>query len=139
MQRFAFKKKKNISTPRDLNQVPTGFPSPASDYEEDELDLNEYLIHHPSATFFIRVEGDSMQGAGIIENDILVVDRSVIPTHDKIIVAVLDGEITVKRLHREGKQVLLRAENPKYVPIDVTHDTAFKVWGVVVGIVRSLR
>jgi len=139
MQRLTFKENNTVSLLYYSTRVSAGFPSPASDHEEDRLDLNEYLIKDQSATYILRVEGDSMQGAGIVENDLLVVDRSVVPLHDHIIVAVLDGEITVKRLYREHNQVLLCAENAKYSPIDVTHHATFKVWGVVVGVVRSLR
>ena len=91
--------------------VTAGFPSPADDYLEDKLDLNEYLIKHPAATFFVRVAGDSMINAGIYNNDIIIVDRSIKPKHGKIVVAALDGQMTIKRLYRRDDKIMLLPEN----------------------------
>ena len=137
MESIRIKTSQRIPLPFLTDRVAAGFPSPATDHEEKDLDLNEHLIEHPSSTFFIRVEGDSMEGAAILDNDILIVDRSITPTHGSIVVAVVHGEITVKRLFRENKRIELHAENPQYAPIDVSYDAGFKIWGVVSGVVRK--
>jgi len=118
--------------------VQAGFPSPADDYLERNLDLNELLVAHPAATFYVRLSGDSMTGAGLYDGDILVVDRSVEPAHGHIVIAVLDGELTVKRLHRRDGVTQLRPENPRYPVIAIGPDREFMVWGVVTGSVRKL-
>jgi DNA polymerase V len=84
--------------------VPAGFPSPAEDYAEGPLDLNRYLIHHPAATFFVRVKGDSMIGAGIFCGDLLIVDRALMPNHGNVVIAVVNGDLTVKRFHQEARR-----------------------------------
>ena len=117
--------------------VRAGFPSPADDAIEKKLDLNELMIEHPAATFFVRVEGSSMEGAAIADGDILVVERSLAPTHGKIVIAVLNGELTVKRLKMEGESVFLIAENPKFPEIAITPETDFRVWGVVTYVVHK--
>ena len=119
-------------------RVPAGFPSPADDYIDRALDLNEHLIRHPAATFFVRVSGDSMVDAGIHPGDILVVDRAEEPAHGKIIIAALNGELTVKRLSRSRGAVYLLPENPSYAPIEVTPETQFQVWGVVVHVIHTV-
>ncbi len=114
-------------------KLSAGFPSPAADYEDKRLDINEYLVRNASSTFFFPVEGDSMQGAEIFSGDILVVDKSVRPVHGHIVVAFVNGERLVKRLrHRDGR-VALVAENPAYPPLEVGEDTELLIWGVVVG------
>ncbi|WP_339940360.1 translesion error-prone DNA polymerase V autoproteolytic subunit [Undibacterium luofuense] len=119
-----------------LCKVPAGFPSPANDYMEDELDLNVFLVQHKSATFFFRVQGDSMREAGILDGDIVAVDRSLEPQHGLIVIAVVNGECTIKRLHKSRSGIELRAENPNYPPIAIAADTQLEVWGVVCGVVR---
>ncbi len=119
-------------------RVAAGCPSPVDDYVERNLDLNEYLVKQPSATFFVRVEGDSMINAGIYENDILVVDRSVKPTDGKIIIAVVNGELTVKRLSDKPGHMCLLPENPRYRPIEITEDVEFSIWGVVRHVLHAL-
>lgn len=111
------------------SRVAAGFPSPADDYIEGKLDLNQYLIHKPAATFFARAEGDSMIGAGIHPGDLLIVDRSAKPLHQSIVVAALDGELTCKILdiHRR----CLRAANPQYAPIPILPGSDFAIEGVV--------
>ena len=121
-----------------LSPVKAGFPSPADDYLEQPLDLNEHLIKHPAATFFVRVSGDSMIQAGIFNNDILIVDRSLAAVPNRIVVAVVNGEFTVKRLRRRAGRLLLCAENPAYSPLDVTGAADFEVWGVVVYVIHSV-
>ena len=116
-----------------LESVPAGFPSPAEGYPEDPLDVRELLVKNPAATFFVRAEGDSMQGAGIFSGDILVVDRSIEASFGVVIVAVLNNEFTVKRLTRgvDGTVATLMPENPAYPPIPISADADFVVWGVV--------
>ncbi|PJD95946.1 MAG: DNA polymerase V [Parachlamydia sp.] len=118
--------------------VSAGFPSPAEDDKEDRLDLNELLIKHPSSTFFLRVSGSSMIKAGIHHQDILIVDRSLEPAHGKIVIASLNGELTVKRLECNGKQVTLVAENEAYAPIDITEEMDFRIWGVVTNVIHAV-
>jgi len=118
--------------------VSAGFPSPADDYVDCRLDLNELLVKHPAATFFVRVAGESMIGAGIHHDDILVVDRSLEPVSGKVVIAVLNGELTVKRLLRQPGTVRLVAENPKHPPIELTEESACEIWGVVTSVIHSL-
>ena len=121
-----------------LVRVPAGFPSPADDYVDKSLDLNEHLVPHPESTFFLRVQGESMIGAGIHDNDILVVDRSLRPTSGKVVVAVVDGELTVKRLLLANDRWVLMPENPDYPPLEVPPESDFQVWGVVRHVVHSV-
>ena len=117
--------------------VQAGFPSPADDYLEGALDLNEHLIRRPAATFFLRVLGDSMTAAGIHSGDLLIVDRSVHPGDGKIVIAVIDGELAVKRLYRRRGRIRLLAENPRYQPIDINDEQNLHIWGVVVHAIHS--
>lgn len=117
--------------------VSAGFPSPAED-EMEVLDLNELLIKHPSATFFLRVSGSSMIKAGIHHGDILIVDRSLAPVPGRIVIASLNGELTVKRLHKIGDRMQLVAENDDYLPIDITEEMDFRIWGVVTNAIHGL-
>ena|SRR3954465_1804201 len=115
-----------------------GFPSPADDYLDRPLDFNELLIRNPAATFAVRLTSDSMTGAGLFPNDIAVVDRSVTPTPGCIVLALLDGEFTVKRYRRRGNNIVLQADNPAFPDIEVTAERAFEVWGVVTKSIRML-
>lgn len=119
--------------------VPAGFPSPAEDYAEGPLDLNRYLIHHPAATFFVRVKGDSMTGAGIYCGDLLIVDRALNPASGSIVIAVVNGDLTVKRFHLAQGRISLLPENPAYPPIEIGHDTDFSIWGVVTKAIHFLE
>ena len=118
--------------------VSAGFPSPAEDYVEGKLDLNELMVANPAATFFVRVAGESMLGAGIYHNDILVVDRSLEPVAGKVVIAVVDGEMTVKRLGRKDGVFCLKAENPDYPDIMMTEDATCEIWGVVAFAIHAL-
>lgn len=118
--------------------IRAGFPSPADDYIETMLDLNEHLIKHPAATFFVRASGESMVNAGIHSGDILIVDRSIEATHGKVIIAALNGELTVKRLSRQNGQVKLVAENPDFPDIDITEEYNVVIWGVVTNVIHNL-
>ena len=121
-----------------LGRLPAGFPSPADDYLEGKLDLNRHLIKHPAATFFVRVTGDSMIGAGIHSGDLLVVDRSLEPADKNVVVAVLDGELTVKRLFKQNGILRLLPENLNYQPIEITPQQTIEIWGVVTSVIHSL-
>lgn len=117
--------------------VSAGFPSPADDYIERHLDLNELLVKHPTATFFVRVEGQSMINAGIKSGDILIVDRSLNPSSGHVVIAVLNGEFLVKKLHKRGNQTWLLPENPKYQPMQITAEANFEIWGVVTSVIHN--
>ncbi|PZD70544.1 LexA repressor [Acaryochloris thomasi RCC1774] len=117
--------------------VPAGFPSPADSYIECNLDLNDLAIAHPSATFFMRVSGDSMVEAGIFDRDYLVVDRAVEAIHGSIVIAAIEGELTVKRLYKQGRVLELRPENKEYKPIRITRESELVIWGVVTGVFRK--
>lgn len=112
-------------------KVPAGFPSPAADHAQKRIDLNEHLIRNKEATFLFRVRGDSMSGIGIYEGDTLLVDRSVEPKHNHIVLAILNNEFTVKRLYRRGGVVKLVAENPLYPPRVIKPEEELTIWGVV--------
>jgi DNA polymerase V len=121
-----------------LARVSAGFPSPADDYLEGRLDLNEHLVKHPAATFFVRAAGDSMIGAGIHSGDILVVDRSLDPGANSVVIAVINGDLTVKRILRTGGKLFLAPENPLYHAIEIREGMEFEVWGVVTSVIHSL-
>jgi DNA polymerase V len=116
--------------------ISAGFPSPADDYIEGRLDLNEYFIRHPAATFYVRVSGDSMRGAGIFDGDLIIVDRAVECSDGSIVVARLGDEFTLKRIAKKGDRVYLQPENENYQPIEVTEESDCEIWGRVVGSVR---
>ncbi len=120
--------------------VPAGFPSPADDYLDGEIDLSRYLIERPAATFLMRIVGESMRSAGILDGDLVVVDRSVEAQTGHVVVAVCNGDMTIKRLRRlaRGRAVLL-AENPDFPEYVICEETPAEIWGVVVAVVRKLR
>jgi DNA polymerase V len=134
---YGLEQKSTIRRPLFLSGVSAGFPSPADDYVDRKLDLNELLIKNPAATFFVRVAGDSMTGAGINHDDILVVDRSLEPVSGSIVIAVYDGELTVKRLVHDKNRMRLVAENPNYPPLEVTEENGCEIWGVVTSVVHQ--
>jgi DNA polymerase V len=119
-------------------KVAAGFPSPADDFVEKSLDLNELLVQKPAATFFVRAQGESMLGAGIHPNDILVVDRSIEPVPGKIVICALNGELTVKRLQRDNEHWQLKAENPAYADIVLHDELEMVIWGVVTNVIHPL-
>ena len=122
--------------PQMSSSVAAGFPSPAADYVEGSLDLNELLVKHPAATFYVRCSGDSMTGAGIFPGDILIVDRSIEAQDGMVVVAALDGEFTVKRLALKDGVAWLMPENPAYQPIRAEGDNELRIWGVVTASIR---
>jgi DNA polymerase V len=125
------------SIPLYASKVQAGFPSPADDYVACSLDLNQALIRHPSATFILIAIGESMIDAGIHPGDKPIVDRSVEAVDGKIVIAALDGELTVKRLSRKANRVQLLPANPKFKPIDSTEDSEMMIWGVVMHIIHT--
>ena len=127
-----------IALPLFVGKVAAGFPSPADDYVEKNLDLNELLVQKPAATFFVRAQGESMLGAGIHPNDILVVDRSIEPAPGRIVICALDGELTVKRLERDNEQWQLKAENPAYPDIVIYDELDMVIWGVVTNVIHAV-
>jgi DNA polymerase V len=118
--------------------VQAGFPSPAEDDQDPAIDLNELLAPHPEATFLLRVSGHSMHEAGIDDGDVLLVDRALEPTHGRIVIAVLDGAFTVKRLHRRGTVVRLEAAHADYPLIELGDGQELQVWGVVTRVIKQL-
>jgi len=113
-------------------KIPAGFPSPALDYMESNLDLNEYLIEHPNSTYMVRVSGESMKNAGIHDNDLLIVDRSLSPALGQITVAELNGEFTIKRIEKINDRLYLTGMNENFTPILINEDSELIIWGVVV-------
>ena len=129
---------RELPLPLFSGKVAAGFPSPADDYVEKTLDLNELLVQKPAATFFVRAQGESMLGAGIHPNDILVVDRSIEPVPGKIVICALNGELTVKRLQRDNEHWQLKAENPAYADIVLHDELEMVIWGVVTNVIHPL-
>jgi len=128
----------SLQRPLFLSGISAGFPSPADDYLDRKLDLNEHLVKNPAATYFVRVAGDSMTGAGINDNDILVVDRSLEPSSSNIVIAIVNGELTVKRLIKTRNSCRLIAENPVYPPLEINEDTPLEIWGVATYAIHTL-
>ncbi len=123
-----------------LVRAAAGFPSPAENYIEEQLDLNKYLIKNKESSFFVRVSGDSMIDVGIFDNDILIVDRSLTPTRQSIILASLDGELVIKKLIKDRlKNYYLKSENINYPNIKINSNTDTIIWGVVTYVIHSLK
>ncbi len=127
-----------LELPLFTSKVPAGFPSPADDHLEASIDLNQQYVQHPAATFFVRVQGHSMKDAGINNGDMLVVDRSLEAKSGSIVIAVVNGELTVKRLVIENHCVWLKPENRDYEPLLITEEMDLHVWGVVAHVIHSL-
>lgn len=125
-----------LQIPLYSSHVEAGFASPADDFVEEYLDLNDLLVKREEATFFVRVTGRSMVDAGIHPNDILIVDRSLEAKHGKIVIAVIDGEVTVKRLYNQAGKVILKAQNPQYKDIPI--NGALHIWGVVTSVIHQV-
>ena len=123
--------KASIDLPIFESGVSAGFPSPAEDHLDLSLDLNEYIIKHPASTFYVYAKGDSMLKAGIHDGDLLVVDKSLSPIKKNIVIAIINGEFTVKRIISLNDKIYLNPDNEHYSPIEITSDMDFQVWGVV--------
>jgi len=118
--------------------ISAGFPSPADDFKQQRISLDKELIKNKEATFFARVSGQSMVGAGLDDNDLLVVDRSLEPAHNKIAVCFIDGEFTVKRLKIKADGLWLQPENSNYKPIKITEENDFVIWGIVTSVIKKV-
>jgi DNA polymerase V len=141
----------SISAPQALNAdwerwrlpyfgvVSAGFPSPAADYIDQNIDLNRELIAHPSATFFVRIKGHSMKDAGMEDGDVVLIDRAEKPSDGKIALCCWNGEFTIKRLSYKGKTLWLLPANDRFVPIEVTAEMELVVWGIVTYIIKKAR
>ncbi len=130
---------KKEKLPLYLSAVEAGFPSPADDYIDNEINLHDFLVRNKNATFFLKAHGESMLGAGIHDGDLLIVDRSVEAGHNKIVIAAIDGELTVKRLLRRPRAAVLAPENPLYPEIDITDKEHVHIWGVVTFSIHSTQ
>ena len=122
-----------------LGRICAGFPSPADDFVEEVLELNDLLVRNPPATFMMRVAGHSMEQAGICDGDLLLVDRSLETRPGDIVIAYLNGELTVKHVERCGRTLALVAANDAFPPIEITEEMDFAVWGIVTHVIRSVR
>ena len=138
MRFYKYQKGVCVEIPFIENGVKAGFPSPAQDFEGKRISLDKELIQNETATFFARVDGDSMQDAGMADGDLLVVDRSLEPRDGKIAVCMLDGDFTVKRLRVANGEVYLKAANPNYVDIKVEENQELVIWGIVTYVVKAL-
>ncbi|WP_417558169.1 LexA family protein [Mesoflavibacter zeaxanthinifaciens] len=127
-----------LKLPFVANGISAGFPSPADDFLDINIDLNKYLIKNPTTTFYGRVSGNSMIDAGINDGDLLIIDKSLEPKNNKIAVCFIDGDFTVKRISIEKDCVWLIAENQNYKPIQVTKDNDFIIWGIVTNVIKNL-
>jgi len=138
-QPIPFEARTELCIPLASASVQAGFPSPAEDHIENSLDLNEHLVSNPAATFFVRVRGNSMRDAGIQGGDILVVDRSITPGDRQIVIAMLDGEFTVKRLCKRGGLIFLEAENVDFEPLEISESQELTIWGAVTFVIHPAR
>ena len=134
-----YEKRTSLRLPLVSANVEAGFPSPADDHLERAIDLNEELVRNPAATFYVRVKGESMRDAGIHPGDLLMIDRSVTPADKQIVVAMIDGEFTVKRFRKRNGKITLEAENPAFQPIEVGEDQELTIWGAVTYIIHQAR
>jgi len=128
---------KKTNTPMFLDSVSAGFPSPATDYMENKLDLNEYLVKHPAATFIVKANGPSMIEAGILSGDLLIVDRSLTPNSENIVIASVFGDLTVKKLRKKGSSLFLISANNEYSSIEVKEEMECFIWGVVTYVIHK--
>ena len=118
--------------------IHAGFPSPAEDFTEPVLDLNRYVIHNQASTFYARITGNSMEGVGIQDGDIVVIDKSLEPENDQIAVCFIDGEFTLKRIHLEDGRLFLMPHNPDFPAIEITEANNFQVWGIVTYVIKRV-
>ena len=134
---FSINEEVGLSVPLFSNSVQAGFPSPAEDHMDMDLNLNDHLVQNPSATFCVKAIGESMKDAGIQSGDIMIVDKSLEPKNRSIVLAVIDGEFTVKRVNINNKELYLMPENNNFSPIKITREMDFQVWGVVTYIIHK--
>ena len=134
---FSIVQNKGDSIPIFIDKVSAGFPSPATDYMENKLDLNEYLIKHPAATFIVKAKGLSMMDAGILSGDLLIVDRSITPKSNDIVIASIFGDLTVKKLQKKESSLFLLSANSEYPSIEVKEEMECFIWGIVTYIIHE--
>lgn len=134
---FSYKSGHLPTLPLYMQPVKAGFPSPADDFLDNKLDLNEFLIQHPASTFFLRVSSSSMRNAGIYIGDVLIVDRSLEPANNAIVVVALDGELLIKRIKHEKNAIQLLSDNPHFETITIAEEQNFQVWGVVTSVIHK--
>ena len=134
---FSIIKNTQINTPVFLDNISAGFPSSATDYMENKLDLNEYLIKHPAATFIVKASGSSMTSASIYSDDLLIVDRSIVPKNNNIVIASIFGDLTVKKLKKKEKSLFLVAASEDYPSIEVKEEMECFIWGIVTYIIHE--
>ena len=127
-----------LRLPLYLNPVAAGFPAPTEDYIDANIDLNRHLVKHPDSTFLVRVIGESMKDAGIHPNDMLIVDRSIEVTSGQVVIAVVNGELTVKRIRHHQNKLWLMPENESFSPIEIDENTDLHIWGVVTNVIHAL-
>ena len=127
----------SLNIPIFSNAVQAGFPSPAEDHIDMDLNLNDYLVQNPSATFCVKAIGESMKNSGINSGDIMVVDKSLEPKNRSIVIAIIDGEFTVKRVNVNNNELYLMPENSNFSPIKITKEMDFQVWGVVTYVIHK--
>ena len=141
------KQKINFLKPKTINSlgqwlveegISAGFPSPADDFKEIRISLDKELVKNKDATFYARVSGDSMIGAGLDDGDLLIIDRSLYAENGKIAVCLIDGEFTVKRIKKEGKKLYLLPENKKYKPIELEQENELIIWGIVEYVIKKV-
>ena len=135
---YGLEESSSLELPLFSARVAAGFPSPAEDHLESRLDLNQHLIRNPSSTFFVRAAGESMMEAGIYDQDLLIVDRSIEKRNRRVVIATLNGEFTVKRLVQDEEGIFLVAENPDFDSIPIRVDSDFSVWGVVTYVIHQV-
>lgn len=132
------KKRKKIKLPLYSSKVSAGFPSPADDFVEKTLDINDLVIKNPQATFFVKVSGNSMINAGIKDGDILVVDRALEPKENSVVIASINGEFLLKRIRKKGDKLFLYPENSDFNPIEIKEDMECEIWGVVTYVIHRV-
>lgn len=138
LELFSVRSNFNIEIPVIFEAISAGFPSPALDFIDLTIDMNKHLIKHPSSTFYGRVKGHSMQNAGIFDQDLLVIDKSIQPKNGKIAICYIDGEFTVKRIKIEKNCLWLMPENKEYEPILVQEENDFLIWGIVTHVIKAV-
>lgn len=138
LELFSVRSNFNIEIPVIFEAISAGFPSPALDFIDLTIDMNKHLIKHPSSTFYGRVKGHSMQNAGIFDQDLLVIDKSIQPKNGKIAICYIDGEFTVKRIKIDKNRLWLMPENKDYEPILVQEENDFLIWGIVTHVIKAV-
>jgi DNA polymerase V len=133
-----FVRNKGYQLPLFSSKVAAGSPAVADDHVETYFDLQHHLVKNAATTFLVRASGQSMIDAGIFENDLLVVDRSISPVHGKIVIAAIDGQLTVKRLHKKNNQLFLMPENKKFKPIKITSENELLIFGIVIHVIHTV-